>query len=181
MAKTIVEVVGTIVDELTPFGSDERRRAVDAAMTLLGEEKIKPPRADVTQGDDEDLGTLSPRVKTWMRQNNLSMQELQQAFHIENGLAEIIAEIPGKNNKEKVRNAYILTGVSNFILAGEQKFDDTTARALCERVGIYDSTNHSKYMKIGNEFTGSRERGWTVTIPGLKAGANLVKEIGNPG
>jgi hypothetical protein len=181
MTKTIVEAVGTIVNELTPFGSDERRRAIHAAMTLLGEEATKPPQADVAQGDGEDVETLPPRVKTWMRQNNLSMQELQQTFHIENGTIEIIAEIPGKNNKEKVRNAYILTGISNFILAGEQRFDDTAARALCERVGIYDSTNHSKYMKIGNEFTGSRERGWTVTIPGLKTGANLVKEIGNQG
>jgi hypothetical protein len=179
--RTIVEIVGTIVNELTPLGSDERKRAVHAAMTLLGEQAIKSPQADVEYGGGDGAETLPPRARTWMRQNDLSMRQLQQAFHIENGTVEIIAEIPGKSNREKVRSAYVLTGISNFVLTGEQRFDDVAARALCERFGIYDSTNHSKYMKGGNEFTGSRERGWALTLPGLKAGANLVKEIGNQG
>jgi hypothetical protein len=181
MTKTLAEIVGTIVSELTPLGSDERKRAVHAAMTLLGEEAIKAPVASAEQSQPDGAETLPPRVRTWMRQNDLSMDELQQVFHVENGTVEIIAEIPGKNNKEKVRNAYILTGVSTFLLTGEQRFDDATARGLCEKVGIYDSTNHAKYMKDGSKFMGSREKGWTVTIPGLKAGANLVKGIGNDG
>jgi hypothetical protein len=178
MTKTLAEIVGTIVNELTPLGSDERKRAVHAAMTLLGEEAISPPATSVEQGQPDGTETLPSRVRTWMRQNDLSMDELQQLFHVENGIVEIIAEIPGKNRREKVRNAYVLTGVSTFLLTGEQRFEDVTARGLCERVGIYDSTNHAKYMKDGNEFTGSREKGWTITIPGLKAGANLVKGIG---
>jgi len=180
MTKTLAEIVGTIVAELTPLGSEERKRAFYAAMTLLGEEAIKGPSATAKHDELDGAETLPARVKTWMRQSDLSMDQLQQVFHIENGLVEIIAEIPGKNNKEKVRNAYILTGVSNFLLTGEQRFDDTSARRLCERVGIYDPTNHSKYMK-GSEFTGSRVRGWTVTVPGLKAGAALIKGIGNIG
>ena len=178
MTKSLAQIVGTIVEELTPLDSEGRKRAVHAAMTLLGEEAVKRPSTEVEQGEPAGGEVMLPRVKTWMRQNDLSMDELQQVFHIENGTVEIIAEIPGKSNREKVRNAYILTGVSSFLSTGEQRFDDTAARGLCERVGIYDSTNHSKYMKDGNEFTGSRERGWTVTIPGLKAGASLVKGIG---
>jgi hypothetical protein len=179
MTKTLAEIVGTLVSELTPLGSDERKRAFHAAMMLLGEEAISAPAATIEQGQPDGADTLPPRARTWMRQHNLSMNTLQQLFHVENGTVEIIAEIPGKNRREKVRNAYILTGVSNFLLTGEQRFDDAAARGLCERVGIYDPTNHAKYMKDGNEFTGSREKGWTVTIPGLKAGANLVKGIEN--
>jgi hypothetical protein len=179
MTKTLAEIVGTIVKELTPLESEERRRAVHAAMTLLGEEATKLPLAVVERNEPEFAETLSPRVRTWMRQNDLSMDELQQVFHIENGTVEIIAGIPGKSNKEKVRNAYILTGISSFLSSGEQRFDDAAARGLCERVGIYDPTNHSKYMKDGNEFMGSRAQGWTVTIPGLKAGAHIIKGIGN--
>jgi hypothetical protein len=104
------------------------------------------------------------------------MEQLEHSFLIKNGSAEIIAQIPGGSNREKVRNAYVLVGIANFLRTGDQKFDDTDARSLCERFGIYDSTNHSKYMKGGNEFTGSREKGWTLTMPGLKVGANLVKE-----
>ena len=178
MPRTLAEIVGTIVTELTPLGPDERRRAIHAAMTLLGEEAIGAPITSVEQGRPDGTEALPPRVRTWMRQNDLSMSELEQVFHLDSGTVEIIAEIPGKSKKEKVRNAYILTGVSTFLVTGEQRFDDATARGLCERVAIYDPTNHSKYIKEGNEFTGSRERGWTVTIPGLKAGANLVKGIG---
>jgi hypothetical protein len=176
MTKTLAEIVGTIVNELTPLGSDERKRAVHAAMTLLGEGAMNAHVVSAEPSQSDGAETLPPRVRTWMRQNDLSMDELQQVFHVENGTVEIIAEIPGKNNKEKVRNAYVLVGIANFLRAGDQKFDDVDARGLCERFGIYDSTNHSKYMKGGNEFTGSREKGWTLTMPGLKVGANLVKE-----
>jgi hypothetical protein len=178
MPKTLAEIVGTIVDELTPLGSEDRKRAIHAAMTLLGEEAIKASTASATKDEPDNLNTFSPRVRTWMRQSDLSLDALQLAFHVEEGAVEIIAEIPGRNNKEKVRNAYILTGIASFLQTGEQRFDDAAARGLCERVGIYDGTNHSKYMK-GSEFTGSRERGWTITIPGLKAGAALIKGIGS--
>lgn len=179
MTKTLAQVVGTIVEELTPLNSEERRRAVHAAMTLLGEETTKQPTASLAENEVEGSEALPLRVRTWMRQNDLSMEDLQQVFHIENGSIEIIAEIPGRSNREKVRNAYILTGISSLLSTGEQRFDDAAARGLCEKFGIYDSTNHSKYMKDGNEFTGSRERGWTVTIPGLRAAAQIIKVVGD--
>jgi hypothetical protein len=178
MTKTLAQIVGTIVDELTPLGSDARRRAIQAAMTLLGEEPIKSPRVDDELDKVEGAQSLAARSVAWMRQNEISMEQLQHTFLIENGSVEIIAQIQGGSNREKVRNVYVLVGIANFIRTGDQKFDDADARSLCERFGIYDSTNHSKYMKGGNEFTGSREKGWTLTMPGLKVGANLVKEAG---
>src|ERR1700730_18408043 len=110
MPRTLAEIVGTIVTELTPLGSDERRRAIQAAVTLLGEEAIGTPVTSVEQGRPDGTEVLPPRVRTWMRQNDLSMRELEQVFHLDGGTVEIIAEIPGKSKKEKVRNAYILTG-----------------------------------------------------------------------
>ena len=178
MTKTLAEIAGIIVKELTPLNSEERKRAVHAAMTLLGEETMRQAVGSPAETEIEDSEALPPRAKTWMRQNDLSMDDLEQVFHFENGSIEIIAEIPGRSNREKVRNAYILTGISSLLTTGELRFDDSVARGLCERVAIYDSTNHSKYMKDGNEFTGSRERGWTVTIPGLRAAAQIVKGAG---
>ena len=43
--------------------------------------------------------------------------------------------------------------------------------------GFFDGTNHMKYMKGGNEFTGSKDKGWTLTAPGLKVGASLVTQL----
>lgn len=177
MTKSLAEIVGTIVSELSPLGSEERKRAVHAAMTLLGEQSTGSPMASADQSRLDGAETLPPRVRAWMRQSGLSMNQIQQVFHIDNGTVEVIAEVPGRNNREKVRNAYVLTGVSSFLLTGEQRFDDVAARALCERFGIYDSTNHAKYMKGGNEFTGSKDRGWTLTSPGLKQAAVVVSGL----
>lgn len=179
MGKTIAQIVGNIVDELSGLSSEERKRAVQAAMTLLGEEPIKTS----LQIEEVAIGTehLNTRVRAWMKQNEISMDQLQQAFLIENGNAEVIATIPGSNKKEQTRNAYILTGVGRFALTGEQKFDDASARSLCQRFGFYDSANHAKSTKGNSEFTGSSQSGWTITQPGLKAGAALVKTIARSG
>lgn len=179
--KTLVEIVGSIVNELTPLGSEERRRAVLAAMTLLGEEAISSSHLDVGRTDDEALERIHVRARSWMRQNGISVDQLAEAFLIGDENVEIIGAIPGPNNKEKVRNTYVLTGVSLFLLTGEQRFDDAAARSLCERFAFYDPTNHSKYMKDQKEFTGSRERGWILTMPGLKTAARLIKEMSSGG
>lgn len=177
MPRTLAQIVGTIVDELTPLGSDDRRRAIQAAMTLLGEEEIRPSRPEHEATSVSDSGSLPGRAVSWMRQNELSLEQLQHAFLIADGSVEIITQPPGSSYREKVRSAYILTGIANLLRSGDQKFDDADARTLCERNGIYDPTNHSKYVKGGNEFTGSREKGWILSMPGLKAGANLIKQV----
>lgn len=57
-------------------------------------------------------------------------------------------------------------------------FDDKSARAQCQSSGCYDHTNHATYMKDkGNDLAGSKDKGWSLTNPGLKAGAMLVKQI----
>jgi hypothetical protein len=176
MTKTVTEVLASIVSELTPLNSDERQRVVRAALTLLGEnttsESVK--RDDVSSRGSEFL----PRVRVWMQQNGLSLDQLEQVFHLEGGAAEVIAsEIPGNNNRERARNAYMLAGVAQLLVTGEPKFDDRSGRELCETSGFYDPTNHAKFFKSGNEFSGSREKGWVLTSPGLKAAAKVVAEI----
>jgi hypothetical protein len=176
MPRTLAQIVGAIVDELTPLGSEDRKRAIQAAMTLLGEDQISSSRPEHETTSLAGGDSLPGRAISWMRQNELSMEELQHAFLISDGSMEIITQIMGASYREKVRNAYILVGIASLLRSGDQKFDDADARALCERNGIYDSTNHSKYVKGGNEFTGSREKGWTLTVPGLRVGANLIKQ-----
>lgn len=176
--KSVTEIVGILVSELTPLTSEERVRVVQASLMLLGEAPIKT--TDTRQQDESgNAGGLPMRARTWMKQYRLSLEQIHEVFHVSGeGVEVIAAAIPGKNNREKVRNAYVLCGVTELLASGDAKFDDKTARLLCEVSGFYDQTNHVKYMKGGNEFTGSKDKGWTLTAPGLKHAAILISELG---
>jgi hypothetical protein len=179
--KSITDVVGVIVNELSPLEASERRRVIKAALALLGEESINDVALSSVSSQSilsEQDDTIPPRARTWMRQHGLSRADIEQVFYFGGEGVEIIApEIPGTTNREKVRNAYVLLGISELLSSGDPVFEDARARALCEKFGFYDATNHSKYMKGGNEFVGSKEKGWTVTAPGLRHAALLVKQL----
>jgi hypothetical protein len=87
-------------------------------------------------------------------------------------------QLLGRNKKEQTYNAYVLVGIGQLLLTGDASFDDRAARSLCEKFGCYNSANHSTHLREkGNEFTGTKERGWTLTAPGLKRGADLIKDM----
>ncbi len=179
--KSITDIVAAIVGHLTPLESEDRRRVIHASLVLLGE---SPLSANVSgnsipeEAKDESSVELSARGRAWIKQSGLSTDQVQQLIHSSPEGVEIIAsEIPGKGNRDKVRNAYVLLGAAKLISTGEAKFDDQEARSLCERYGFFDGSNHTKYMKGGNEFTGSKDKGWTLTAPGLKHAATLILEM----
>lgn len=184
-SKKTTEIVAEIVELLTPIDSAERTRVIQASMTLLGEAfSVSQSRsgthgADAHEVDEGGQSTLPIRARTWMKQNEVSLEELQQVFHLADGSADVIAgELPGKSKKEKTYTAYILTGLSKLISTGTPAFEDKAARDLCESSGCYDPANHAVHIKErGNEFTGTKEKGWTLTAPGLKRAAVLVKEM----
>lgn len=171
--KSITQAVTNVVEELTAFSSEERRRIVQASLTLLGD--TSPISDDKAEADNGDSG-FPAKARSWMKQHELTSELIGQVFHPgENGM-EIIAAIPGATRREQVRNAYVLSGIAQLLSTGETKFDDKAARLLCEKGGFFDRSNHMKYMK-GTEFTGSKEKGWVLTTPGLKHGASLVAEL----
>jgi hypothetical protein len=171
-----MDALTKVVEALTPLASEERTRVIRAAMALLGESSTA--HADVEEPTGSIEG-LSPRARVWMKQNSITPVQLQQVFHISDGVAEVIApQLPGRNKKEQTHNAYIITGISQLLINGGASFDDRAARALCERCGCYDSANHSANLRDrGNEFTGSKEKGWTLTAPGLRRAAEIIKEM----
>lgn len=174
-------VMTKIVEALAPLASEERLRVVRAALTLLGEtapiqdKKPDPEGSDLTG----EVSALPARARAWIQQNGLSFEQLQQVFQFSEGSVEVIAtEMPGQNDKEKSFNAYILTGIAKLLATNAPAFDDDTARTLCKASGCFNLSNHSGYMaQKGNEFTGSKLNGWTLTAPGLKRGATLVREL----
>lgn len=188
-APKIAEIAGRIVALLEPLSSEDRRKAIDGSLVLLGESSIgqKEKAGDgatakpETEGGKRDfaLEGVHARAATWMKQQGLTFDKIEQVFDVtKDGVTVISSEAPGKDNKEKTRNSYVLYGVSRFLGSGETTFDDKAARAICEEFGCYDSANHATYMKDrGNILSGSKSTGWKLTAPGLKHGADLVKQL----
>lgn len=175
------EITMKVVDLLSPLASEDRQRVVRAAMVLLGEGTAPENKSDrAANSGDEEITSLPQKAQIWMKQNAISLEQLQYVFHLDGENAAVIApDIPGANKKEKTLNAYVLAGVSKLLSMGEPIFDDKSARALCVSSGCFDMSNHAAIMKDkGNAFTGSKESGWTLTAPGLKQAADLVKSIG---
>jgi hypothetical protein len=175
--KSLAQAVASIVQELESFSSEDRHRIVSASMTLLGESPTRlVPERESAEPDHNPSEGLPGKAGSWMKDHGLTLEQINQVFHFGDQGAEIIAQIPGRNRREQVRNAYVLCGVGRLLTDGETKFDDKLARQVCESGGFFDGTNHMKYMKC-SEFTGSREKGWVLTAPGRKLGASLVTQL----
>ena len=115
----------------------------------------------------------------WTRQNGITDLELECAFHQTGEELSVIAgHLPGSSRRERVLNCYLLAGACSLLSTGEANFTDQKARELCEEFGCLDTTNHSKYLgEKGNDFVGSKSKGWSLTAPGKKRVALLIKEI----
>lgn len=174
-----MEIVAKFVELLTPLPTEERQRVIGAALVLLGENPPSLQRvgADGSGFANEDVN-LPQRAQVWLKQNQLTMDTIEEVFHITGSDVDVIAhDMPGKNNKEKTLNAYLLTGIKQLLATGEASFEDKQARALCKSSGCYSEANHATYLKgKGNEMNGSKEKGWVLTAPGLKRSATLIKE-----
>lgn len=175
------EAATNLVEILTPFSSEERTRIVQAALTLLGDSPVPLSGASKSvQNSSLDSNTgLPPKAAAWLRQNSLDQAMLDHVFHIEGDTVELIApSIPGKSDKERSLNIYLLTGAARLIATGEASFDDKAARSACKHLGCYNDANHSNYLKDkGNRFAGSKDQGWKITAPGLMCAASLIKEM----
>jgi formylmethanofuran dehydrogenase subunit E-like metal-binding protein len=174
-----LDAMTKVVEVLSPLSSEDRARVISAALALLGDTQPRtPPQGSNEQIADDTELVLPPRARAWVTQNGISAPELQQVFHFADGEVEVIAAMPGRNKKEQTYNAYVLTGLGQLLATGTPAFTDKAARALCEAAGCYDSANHAAHMKDkGSEFNGSKDKGWTLTVPGLRRAADLIKEL----
>jgi hypothetical protein len=177
-----------LVDAIRVVPASERGRYVHAAMVFLGAPldgpKLVPPNALGASGSNiPDAGTspqmFSRRVKVWMSQNALDEGAFESAFHFSPSGVEVIAHtVPGRSNRERVRCCYLLAGVQAFLSTGDPRFDDESARAICRDLGCYDAANHATYVKaLGNLLAGSKSSSYELTHPGLKAAAELIREL----
>ncbi len=114
-----------------------------------------------------------------MKQHAITAEQIDSVFLIATDEpAQLIGTPPGKSKKDQTLSVFVLAGLANYLVKGEGGFDDGSARKMCEDVGCFDAGNHSKFMKeTGNWLGGDKQKGWTLTVPGLKHAATVIKEM----
>jgi hypothetical protein len=178
-------LVSGLYDLLEPADPAERKKAIKAAMTMLGDdasvadERLKGGGGDSAGDDAGGDGEFNAKAARWMQRNKITAEQIAQVFHIEDDAVELIADkISGAKQGDKVINTYVLVGIRELLKTGEPRFADELGRTECERMGTHGKTNHATILKTpGKNMTGSVKAGWTLTAPGLTAGAELVKEL----
>lgn len=186
--KATPETLTAIIKLLEPLSSAQRQRTVAAVMMFLGEAQLRKPSRQQeasgggasngkSDGDDEAEGDYTAHITKWMKQNDVSAEQLDQVFHFNQDGTFDLLHTPGKSKKEQTVNAYVLTGLGKYLAANDRSFDDATARGFCETIGCLDAGNHAKHLKASrSEFSGDKTKGYSLTNVGIKRGAALVKE-----
>lgn len=177
-AQKTMEAAAKLVGILTDLDSEQRQRAVSAAMVLLGEsaQKIPEKREEPPFAGGEGL---SPKAIAWARKNAVSIDQLEHVFSVDSdGVDVIAARAPGKSKRLQTIESYVLCGLRVFLASGELSFTDDDAREICKNLGAYDIPNHFNYVNgLGNLIAGSKDRGWKLTNPGLARAAEIVKQL----
>jgi hypothetical protein len=188
-ARTIFDAVGRIFVVLEALSAEERRRALQAVLTMLGE-GIAAPRTGLTAPSglasasspvaEETNLNLGPKASSWVSRYQLTAAELGTVFHIMNGQAEVIASgAPGTTKKERTVNCYLLAGIAALLTRDAADFTERDAIALCRHLSAYDRNNHpTNRHAVGSRMTGSREAGFSLTASGLSAAADVVRQAG---
>src|SRR5260370_27749794 len=131
MAKGIAEATTKIYEQLERLAPEERRRAVDAALTMLGEPATdtRSPKGVIQERESTPVDGFSEMGKAWIRKNDLDASALVETFHSDNGRVQLIlASLLGRSKREQTRDTYLLTGVAAFFETGSAEFTDEVAR-----------------------------------------------------
>jgi hypothetical protein len=185
MPESVSKALGAaskIVGILQPLMPEERQKAVSAALVLLGDELAPTVSRKGVIAKDVAVSegpVTQPKVKSWMDKNGLTSEHLDHVFSFsDKGVEVIAARAPGSSKRQQTVEAYVLCGLAHFLHDGSTTFKDEDARAVCKKLGAYDSPNHSNYMKaMGNSIGGSKDGAWSITNPGLSKAAQLVKQL----
>ena len=196
MTKTmsITEIAGKMYELLEPLSSEDRHKCIKATMVFLGEEIVgsaKPSTHESSSAENnqpngkhrpaiEIANDFGEKLKRWMVKHQVDRGALDNLFHIEQEVVELIADsVPGRSKKDKTINCYLLVGIKNLIQNDEARFADKEAMEFCQRTLSYDKNNHTAHRQaLSSRASGDRSSGFSLTVPGLRDAAKLVKEMG---
>ncbi len=176
-SKTLVR----LIEILEPLASDDRHRNINAALTFLKDPGMTALGTLAGQqqlpSDGGGITHHAPEVSKRLRQHNIPADQIDSVLHFnEDGSFGIVA-VPGKSKREQALNAYVLVGFGTYLTTGKYDFTDSAAREACKAHNAYDSPNHSKTLGQKHPAFIAKGSDWTLTIPGVKEAAALVKEV----
>src|ERR1700694_445630 len=118
MTTNLKELVGSLYDLLEPVDPADRKKAIKATMTMLGDTADLHSDKGGKSGEADDHGDsdLPAKARQWMNKYNVTQEHLNYVIHVENGAAEVIAhEAPGSSTKATTINGYVLSGISQLL------------------------------------------------------------------
>lgn len=174
---TITSELYTLLKSCTP---EERQRAVKATFALLGEELLGTLGSTPLGAGQNDIDLpVGTKAKKWLSRHGITSAHLESVFYFHDGKVDIHTNTaPGNGKREQTVNCYLLTGTRAFMENDTPSFTDSDAIALCKHTQAYDKNNHTTNRgALGNWVNGSRQDGFELTGPGLKAAADLLLEM----
>lgn len=187
---SITKIAGQMYELLEPLSSEDRQKCIKATLVFLGEEiAAGSKQAPVQKAESTVNGShrqvvdvrrdLGEKLRRWMVKHQIEQSFLDNLFHIEDEVVELIADsVPGRSKKDKTINCYLLVGIKNLIQNDEAKFQDKEALEFCQRTLSYDKNNHTTHRQaLSSRASGDRSSGFSLTVPGLRDAAKLVKEM----
>ena len=176
----IPKTAAAVFDLLDPLESDDRQKVIRGALAMLGDPVSggASTAGVYTEDDSVDINGLGPRARKWLQKYSISSEQLEHVFHFDGGNVELLdIEVPGNSKRQQTVNSYLLVGAKQFIATDEPKFDDKSAMEYCKRNGCHDSANHATNRNaIGNRVSGSKNTGYSLSVPGLKEAADVIKQ-----
>ena len=183
----ILAAASTLYRTLHPLTAEERRKAMNGALALLGDPALTTMH-DLRAADGVGASAVHPtatshtglsaEAQKWLKRFDLTLEQLENVLTIE-GQGTKPFTLPdgvGTSSRERTQAAYLLQGIAALFGTGRASFTDEAARQFCVRLGCYDPTNHAKHVKsMRGRHTGSKDAGYTLTQPGLTAAAALLK------
>jgi hypothetical protein len=170
-----------LIEVLEPMSAEERRRNINAALTYFGDAGLesapkgaRPP----SHVDGGDSGHFPPAIAGRMKQHGISSDHAVHVFEFRDGEPFKVLAVPGRGKKPQTLAMYHLVGLGTYLETGKRDFTDAIARDHCKMYGCYDSPNHASYLDQKHPaFTGDKDSGWMLTVPGIKVAAAIVKEV----
>jgi hypothetical protein len=184
-SKNPAELALELYNVLLPYPSDVRLRAIQSAMTSLGEIMV-PQRQGAAAGlsgsgdGAEEFGDLNfgPRALKWTQKYGVTRAMLDEIFHLTDDRVDVTASnVPVGSRREMTVNCYLLSGLRGLLKGDVPSFTESEAVAVCKRLTAYDKNNHTANRNsVGNKMSGTKPT-FTLTGPGETAAAELVKQM----